>query len=106
MDEGNNKNRQQTRKKFRIRSYSGPYFLVFGLNAERYSVSLRIQSECGELWTRITPIFIYFLFIFYLFNIGKKSIQLKVYRRNSFSIKKKMLIKANGPLKFAQQLTC
>ena len=100
MDEGNNKNRQQTRKKFRIRSYSGPYFLVFGLNAERYSVSLRIQSECGELRNRITPIFIYFLFIFYLFNIGKKSIQLKVYRRNSFSIKK-MLINANGPLKFA-----
>ena len=87
-------------KSVRIRSYSGPYFLVFGLNAERYSVSLRIQSECGELRTRITPIFIYFLFILYLFNIGKKRIQLKVYRRNSFSIKKK-LIKANGPLKFA-----
>ena len=34
-------------KSVRIRSYSGPYFPVFGLNTERYSVSLRIQSECG-----------------------------------------------------------
>ena len=29
-----------------IRSFSGPYFPAFGLNMERYSVSLRIQSEC------------------------------------------------------------
>ena len=28
----------------RIRSYSGPYFPAFGLNTERYGVSLRIQS--------------------------------------------------------------
>ena len=28
-----------------IRSYSGPHFLAFGLNMERYSVYLRIQSE-------------------------------------------------------------
>ena len=32
----------------RTRSYSGPYFPAFGLNTERYSVSLRIQSECGK----------------------------------------------------------
>ena len=38
-----------------IRSYSGPYFSGFGLNTERYSVSLRTQSECGKMWTRITP---------------------------------------------------
>ena len=31
-----------------IRSYSGPYFPAFGLNTERYGVSLGIQSECGE----------------------------------------------------------
>ena len=29
--------------------FSGPYFPVFGLNTERYSVSLRIQSECGKI---------------------------------------------------------
>ena len=34
--------------------YSGPYLPAFGLNTERYSVSLRIQSECGKMWTRIT----------------------------------------------------
>ena len=39
----------------RIWSYSGPYFPVFELNTERYSVSLRIQSKCGKIRTRITP---------------------------------------------------
>ena len=39
----------------RIRSYSGPHFPAFGLNTERYGVSLRIQSECGKIRTRITP---------------------------------------------------
>ena len=39
----------------RIRRYSGPHFPAFGLNTERYSLSLRIQSECGKMWTRITP---------------------------------------------------
>ena len=38
-----------------IRSYSGPYFPAFGLNTERYGVSLRIQSECEKIRTRITP---------------------------------------------------
>ena len=42
-------------KSVRIRSYSDPYFPAFGLNTERYFVSLRIQSECGKIWTRITP---------------------------------------------------
>ena len=41
-------------KGVRIRSYSGPYFSAFGLNRERYFVSLRIQSECGKILTRIT----------------------------------------------------
>ena len=38
-----------------IWSFPGPHFLAFGLNMERYSVSLRIQSECGEIRTRKTP---------------------------------------------------
>ena len=38
----------------RIRSFSGPYFPTFGLNTERYQVSLRIQFECEKLWTRKT----------------------------------------------------
>ena len=46
-------------KSVRIRSYSGPYFLSFGLNTERYSVrdgvSLRIQFKYGKIRTRITP---------------------------------------------------
>ena len=32
--------------------FSGPYFPAFGLNTERYEVSLRIQSECGKIRTR------------------------------------------------------
>ena len=45
---------QHCLKSARIRSYSGPHFPVFGLNAERYLVSLCIQSKCGKIWTRIT----------------------------------------------------
>ena len=37
-------------KRVRIRSYSGPYCPAFGLNTE-----LCIQSECGNIRTRITP---------------------------------------------------
>ena len=32
--------------------FSGPYFPAFGLNTERYGVSLCIQSECGKIRTR------------------------------------------------------
>ena len=39
----------------RIRSYSGPHFAAFGLNTERYSVSLHIQSKYWKIHTRITP---------------------------------------------------
>ena len=35
-------------KSVRIRSFSGLYFPAFGLNTERFSGSLRIQSECGK----------------------------------------------------------
>ena len=42
-------------KSFRIRSYPGPHFPAFGLNTGRYTVSLRIQSECEKMRTRITP---------------------------------------------------
>ena len=33
-------------KSVRTQSFPGPYFPAFGLNKERYSVSLHIQSEC------------------------------------------------------------
>ena len=42
-------------KQVRIRSFYGPHFSAFGLNVERYGVSLRIQSECWKMRTRITP---------------------------------------------------
>ena len=39
----------------RIQSFSGPHFPAFGLNRERYGVSLCVQSECGKIRTRKTP---------------------------------------------------
>ena len=42
-------------KSIRTQSYSSPYFPAIGLDAERYSVSLRIQSKYGKIRTRITP---------------------------------------------------
>ena len=42
-------------KSVRIRSFSGPYFPAFGLNTERYSVSLCIQSKCGKMRTGKNP---------------------------------------------------
>ena len=39
---------------------SGPYFPAFGLNTERYEVSLRIQSECGKIRTRNNTVFGHF----------------------------------------------
>ena len=35
-----------------IRSFSGPYLPAFGLNTERYKVSVHIQAECWKIWTR------------------------------------------------------
>ena len=37
------------------RDIQKPYFPAFGLNMERYWVSLRIQSECGKIRTKKTP---------------------------------------------------
>ena len=36
-------------KSVHVRSFSGSIFPAFGLNTERYSVSLRIQSECEKI---------------------------------------------------------
>ena len=37
--------------------FSGPYFPAFGLNTDRYRVSLRIQSEYGKIRTRKSSVF-------------------------------------------------
>ena len=42
-------------KRVRIRSYSGPHFPAFGLNTERYGVSLRIQAKWRKIRSAITP---------------------------------------------------
>ena len=40
--------------------FSGPFFPAFGLNMERHSVSLRIQSECGKIRNRKNSVFAHF----------------------------------------------
>ena len=47
-------------KVFKYGVFYGPSFSAFGLNTERYSVSLRIQSECGKIRTRKNSVFGYF----------------------------------------------
>ena len=44
----------------KYRVFSGPHFPAFGLHAERYSVSLRIQSECRKIRTRKNSLFGHF----------------------------------------------
>ena len=45
---------QVLRQVVQIRSFSGSYFPLFGLNTEIYSVNLRIQSKYGKIRTRKT----------------------------------------------------
>ena len=40
--------------------FSGPYFPAFELNAERYFLSFRIQSECWKIRTRKNSLFGHF----------------------------------------------
>ena len=42
-------------KSAQIRSFFWLVFSRIGVNTERYGVSLRIQSKCGEIKTRVTP---------------------------------------------------
>ena len=41
----------------KYRVFSGPYFPVFRLNTEIYSVNLRIQSECRKIRIRKDSVF-------------------------------------------------
>ena len=40
--------------------FSGLYFPAFGLNMERYEVSLCVQSECRKMQTRKNSVFGHF----------------------------------------------
>ena len=42
-------------KSVSIRSIAGPCLPAFGLNTERYRVSVHIQAECWKIWTRKSP---------------------------------------------------
>ena len=53
--------RNTARKVSKYGVFSGPYFLVFGLNMEIYFINLRIQSECRKIRTRKNAVFGHFL---------------------------------------------
>ena len=48
-------------KSAQMRSFSGPYFPIFGLNMEIYSKNLRIQSDYRKIRTRKSFVFGRFL---------------------------------------------
>ena len=43
-----------------VKTFFCPYFPVFGLNTDIYSVNLRIQSKCGKIRTRKSSVFGHF----------------------------------------------
>ena len=54
-------------KSFQIRSFSGPYFPVFGLNTEIYGVNLCVQYEYGKMRTRRNSVFLfYFIYLTFI----------------------------------------
>ena len=66
-----------TTKNVRIRNYSGPYFPAFGLNTERYRLSLRIQCKCEKIRTRVTSNTDTQCLIFTPFEITKSGIKVR-----------------------------
>ena len=49
-------------KSVRIRSFYSPYFPAYGLNTERYGVSLRIEGKYGTEKLRLQILFTQWLF--------------------------------------------
>ena len=47
-------------KSVQILFFSGPYFTVFGVNSDIYSVNLRIQYECTKIGTTKNSVFGHF----------------------------------------------
>ena len=47
-------------KSVQVRIFCGPHFPTFVLNMERYSISPRIQSECGKIRIRKNSVFGHF----------------------------------------------
>ena len=77
-------------KSVRIRSYSGPHFPTFGLNTERYSISLCIQSKCGKMRTKITAntenFYVVIAIYYYLERINEKVLKLHMKNFSYFEI--------------------
>ena len=64
--------------------FSGPYFLAFRLNTERYGVSLCILSECGKIRTRKAPYFDTFHAVYVTSTHSRTEINYLAYSKNRF----------------------
>ena len=74
-------------KNVRIQSFSGPYFPALGLNPERHSLSLSIQSKRRKIRTRKTPnkdTFQAITTIQLMGNSGIKKIPVYIYDGNKY----------------------
>ena len=76
----------------RSRCFSGLLFPTFGLTAEIYSFNLRIQFECGEIWTRKTPnkgsLYAVFILFVFIWNTCYKEALLRFYGSVMNTLKK------------------
>ena len=59
----------------KYRVFSAPYFPVFGLNTETYSVNRRIQSEYRKIRTKKNSVFGYFSRSVHIKNLKKAQLQ-------------------------------
>ena len=76
-----------------------PHFPTFGLNTERYGVSVRIQSKCEKMETRITPNMDNFYAVLYTYirvENGKFIFCENRYYAFSFSVMKMSFNKIKG----------
>ena len=64
--------------------FSGPYFLAFRLNTERYGVSLCILSECRKIRTRKAPYFDTFHAVYVTSTHSRTEINYLAYSKNRF----------------------
>ena len=88
-------------KSVRTRSYSGPYFPAFQLNAEIHYVNLHIQSEGGKIRTRKTPNTDTFHPVLVIAEHSKH----KIFSENSVTVLRKRLW-AKSTIYFVRFLAC
>ena len=73
-------------KRVRIRSFSVPYFPAFGLNMERCSVSLFVQSKCRKIRNRKLRIQTLLTQCFFYFHAGNFQLVNRTFRISKHTV--------------------